>query len=132
MKFSDTRHIRIEGTHVELMATTDKEARAALDELRHKKKELLHWKRRLRRCRAALKHTGRHIEKGGTSPHLSPLGYVGRSLGAVVHWLSCWNPFPGGVGLTRTIEGVSEDLNTLDELQQNMEAAMLHIEGRLG
>ena len=32
----------------------------------------------------------------------------------------------------RTIEGITQDLNTLDEVQQNVEAAMLHIEGRLG
>ncbi len=132
MKLSNTRFIRIDGTHVELMARSDEEARAALDELRHKKKELLHWKRRLRRRRDALERTGRHIEKGGTSPNLSPAGYVARSLGAVVHWLSGWNPFPGGIGLPRTIEGVSQDLNTLEEVQQNVEAAMLHIEGKLG
>ena len=87
---------------------------------------------RLRRRRSALERTGRHIEKGGTSPHLSPIGYVGRALGAVVHWSSGWNPFPGGLGLPRTIEGITQDLNTLDEVQQNVEAAMLHIEGRLG
>ena len=132
MKLSDTRFIRIDGTHVELMATNDDEARTALAELRHKKKELLHWKRRLRRRRAALERNDRHIQKGGTSPHLSPLGYVGRALGAVVHWLSGWNPFPGGLGLPRTLDGVAQDLNTLDEVQQNVEAAMLHIEGRLG
>lgn len=132
MKLSDTRFIRIDGTHVELMATNDDEARTALAELRHKKKELLHWKRRLRRRRAALERTGRHIEMGGTSPHLSPIGYIGRALGAVVHWLSGWNPFPGGLGLPRTLEGIAQDLNTLDEVQQNVEAAMLHIEGRLG
>ena len=112
MKLSDTRFIRIDGTHVELMATNDDEARTALAELRHKKKELLHWKRRLRRRRAALERTSRHIEEGGTSPHLSPLGYIGRALGAAVHWLSGWNPFPGGLGLPRSLAGVAQDLTT--------------------
>jgi hypothetical protein len=54
MRLSNSRFVRLNGTQVELMARTDEEARAALDELRHKKREIAHWKRRLRRRRAAL------------------------------------------------------------------------------
>ena len=49
LQLSDTRFVQIDGTRVALLVANDAEARIALKELRHKKRELLHYKRRLRR-----------------------------------------------------------------------------------
>ena len=48
MNLSDTRYIRIEGTSVALELSTDDEAKVALKELRHKKREYQHVKRKIR------------------------------------------------------------------------------------
>lgn len=130
MQLSNTRFIRIEGTEVRLLAADDREARLALKELRHKKRELLHWKRRLRRRAQTIKARNSRELRTGTSPELGPFAFIGRSLGAVMEAMSGWNPFPVRV-LPTTLDGVAEDIRTLDEALLNVEAAMLHVTGKL-
>lgn len=130
MQFSNTRFIRVEGTQVTLLAADDREARLALKELKHKKKELLHYKRRLRRRSEAIEARDKRQSKTGTSPDMSPFAYVARALGAVVQAITGWNPFPGAP-LPTSQEAVLEDLNTLDDVLLNVGQAILHVEGKL-
>lgn len=130
MKLSNTRFIQIEGTRVALLAADEREARIALKELRHKKKELLLFKRRLRRRRQQIVARNKREERVGSTHDMSVLAYVGRSLGAVMHAISGWHPFPGRA-LPSTLNAVTEDLDTLDEVLLNVNSAILHIEGRL-
>lgn len=130
LQLSDTRFVQIDGTRVSLLVATDAEARIALKELRHKKKELLHYKRRLRRRAKQIDARDKRQRRVGTSPDLSPFAYVARSLGAVVHLVTGWNPFPGAP-LPNNRETVSADLHTLGDVLLNVDAAILHIEGKL-
>jgi hypothetical protein len=84
MRLSNTSFVRIDGTNVALLATVDSEARIALRELRHKKKELLHYQRRPVRRRKAIKLRNQRAMRIGTSPEMSPWSHVLRSLGAVL------------------------------------------------
>jgi hypothetical protein len=130
MSLSNTRFIRIDGTHVELSASDDSEARIALKELRHKKKELLHYKRRLVRRRKAIELRHQREVRIGTSPEMSPSSYVLRSLGAVLALIIGWNPFLPAQ-LPHTLDAVKEDLNTLEEVLLNVDEATLHVQGKL-
>ena len=130
MQLSNTRYIQIDGTRVALLAADEREARLALKELRHKKKELLHFKRRLRRRRKMIVARNEREERVGSAHDMSVLAYIARSLGAVVHTISGWHPLPARA-LPATLNAVNEDLNTLDEVLLNVNAAILHVEGRL-
>ncbi len=130
MKLSPTRFIEVDGTRIALLAADDREARLALEELRHKKKELIHYKRRLRRRAKMIAARDKREKRVGTSPDLSPWGYVARSLGAVVQLITGWNPFPGAP-LPNNSHTIAADLHTLDEIRLNVDAAILHIEGKL-
>ncbi len=130
MQLSKARYIEIDGTRVALLAADDAEARVALKELRHKKKELLHHKRRLRRRRKAIERWEAQEQHTGTTPGMSPLDFVARSLGAVVAAVSGWDPFPAA-GLPLSREAVVEDLYWLDEVLLNVNEAILHVEGKL-
>ncbi|MGI9475289.1 MAG: hypothetical protein ACR2PI_01180 [Hyphomicrobiaceae bacterium] len=130
MQLADTRFVHIDGTRVALLAADEREARIALKELRHKKRELLHYKRRLRRRSKAIDARDKRQARVGTSPGMSPFAYVARSVGAVVHLATGWNPFPGAP-LPTSNAAVREDLDTLAEVLLNVDAAILHIEGKL-
>lgn len=130
MRISDTRFIRIDGTRVVLLAANNAEAKLALKELRHKKKELWHHKRRLRRRLKAVAARDKREARTGTSPDMSPLTFMARSLGAVSGVVTGWNPFPGRP-LPSTRGAIKQDINTLDELILNVDAAVLHVEGKL-
>jgi hypothetical protein len=130
MLLSNTRFIQIKGTHVTLLAANDDEARTALRELRHKKKELLHYKQRLQRRRDAIIARSERETRTGTSPEMSPFAFVARSMGAVILMLTGWNPFPGAP-LPTTLAAVNEDIGTLEEVLLNINEATLHVEGKL-
>lgn len=130
MQLSNTRHIRIEGSQVHLLADDATQARLAMKELRHKKKELLHYQRRLRRRRKAIEAKNAYEGRTGTSPEMGPGDYVLRSLGAVIALVLGWNPFLP-VRLPRTLDAVNEDLNTLEDVLLNVNEAMLHVQGKL-
>jgi hypothetical protein len=130
MRLSKTRFIRIENTRVALLAANEDEARLALKELRHKKKELLHHKRRLRRRLKAIDVRDKREARVGTSPEMGPLLYIGRSLGAVIVIATGWNPFPPR-SRPQTRDAIMQDMNLLDEVLLNVNEAMLHIEGKL-
>jgi hypothetical protein len=130
MRLSDTSFVRIDGTNVALLATVDSEARIALRELRHKKKELLHYQRRPVRRRKAIKLRNQREMRIGTSPEMSPWSYVLRSLGAVLVLIIGWNPFLPA-HLPHTLDAVTEDLNTLEEVLLNVNEATLHVQGKL-
>lgn len=130
MQFANTRFVQIDGTRVALLAADEREARIALKELRHKKKELLHYKRRLRRRAKAINARDKRQARTGTSPNMSPWAYVARSLGAVIQLIAGWNPFPGAP-LPTSRAAVREDLDTLAEVLLNVDAAILHVEGKL-
>ena len=89
--FSETKYIRIEGSSVALEISSDEEAKLALKELRHKKREYQLFKRKLR---AAIKDTPKpKRQRGKAKPHPAyegPIAYVGHSLyevGSMVHGL---------------------------------------------
>lgn len=132
MQLSNTRYVRIDGTRVLLLAASEAEGHAALKELRHKNKEVLLWKRRLRRRLKTIETSNKREALIGMVADTGPVVYVARSLGAVVALVTGWNPFPVSAGLPRTANAVREDIATLDEVQLNVEEALLHLEGRLG
>ena len=130
MHLSNTRYIRIDGTRVVLLAGDDQEAQVALKELRHKKKELLHLKRRLRRRLRAIEARDKREQLVGTAPDMSALAYVARSLGAVMRAATGWNPFPAR-RLPATRNAIAEDLHALEDVLLNVDEAILHVEGKL-
>jgi len=130
MQLSNTRYIRIDGRQVHVLASDTPQARVALKELRHKKRELLHYRRRLRRRKKAIETRNAYENRTGTSPEMSFVAYVLRALGAVIALVIGWNPFLPAT-LPRTLDAVNEDLNTLEDVLININEAMLHVQGKL-
>lgn len=137
MQFSETRHIRIDGTRVALDVSTDDEARQALSELRQKKREFQHVKRRLRRALEAARKSsarrGTRARRKSTASHpafASPLSYVTHSLGAVVALVR-----GGETAKQRTspadVRDLEADLARVEETMLNLDEAIVYVAGRL-
>ena len=122
MQLRPMRYAKIEGTEVMVQVNTPVEAKDAIKELRHRKKELGLLKKRLvrqqRDAKTALEkkeaNQNRKIKKGGLTGMATRLSRV---LGSDPH----------GSDLA-TIEN---DLRNLEQVTHNIESCILQIEGRL-
>jgi mannose/fructose/N-acetylgalactosamine-specific phosphotransferase system component IIB len=123
MQLRTMKYAKIEGTEVMVQVSTPTEAKAAIKELRHRKKELGLLKKRLvrqsRDAQAALDKKeaaqSKKIKKGGLTSFATRISRVlSRS--------------PGQVADLATIES---DLRNLEQVTHNIESCILQIEGRL-
>ena len=123
MQLRPMKYAKIEGTEVLVHVTTPLEAKAAVKELRHRKKELGLLKKRLvrqqRDAQAALEKKeaaqSKRIKKGGLTAMATRLSRV-------------FKRPPAHAADLATIE---TDLRNMEQVTHNIESCILQIEGRL-
>ncbi|MEQ1578910.1 MAG: hypothetical protein ABL894_14850 [Hyphomicrobium sp.] len=123
MQLRPMKYAKIEGTEVMVHVATGLEAKAAIKELRHRKKELGLLRKRLvrqqRDARAAADRQEasqtRKIKKGGLTGMATRLSRVFKSSSA--H--------------TADLATIESDLRNLEHVSHNIESCILQIEGRL-
>lgn len=134
IEFSETKFIRIEGNSVALDVASDEDAKAALKELRHKKREYQLLKRKLN---AAIKEVGKSQNpkaRGRKKPNPafdSPVAFVGHSLyavGELVHGLVA-DPADGTRPLS--LAELEERKSAVETTLLHLDEAILHIQGKL-
>ena len=126
MTLSETRYVKIDGTSVVATVNTADEARIAVKELRHKKREFQHIKRLLLRQKKAAEAQAARARKRKAKPR----SFLARA-GAALDML--WR-LPGAYGRAREIMDVPKlerECARTDEILHNLDAVLLQIEGRL-
>jgi hypothetical protein len=119
MQLTPMRFTTIEGTEVTVKVNSPKEAKAAIKELRHRKKEVgLHRRKLLRLHKAALKEQARADARR-----------VGRRglLGAIA---KAGSLFRSNKPL-QDLGAIEQELHLVDETTHNLDACILQIEGKL-
>lgn len=122
MQLRQMRFAQIDGTEVVVAVTSEKEARAAIKELRHKKKELALLKRRLSKQEATARRivdraeaaSAREARQRGLFATLRRVSKVFRKRQEL--------PDP---------EAFQRELDKADEILHNIESCIIQLEGRL-
>lgn len=123
MQLRPMKYAKIEGTEVMVHVTTGLEAKAAIKELRHRKKELGLLKKRLvrqqRDAQSALDRKeaaqSKRIKKGGLTAMATRLSRV----------------FKRTPPLVADLASIETDLRNMEQVTHNIESCILQIEGRL-
>ncbi|KAB2939292.1 MAG: hypothetical protein K8F92_00590 [Hyphomicrobium sp.] len=122
MKLTPMRFTTIEGTDVSVQVSSSADAKRAIKELRHRKKEVgLHRRALLRQQRAALKERARaeqasleRARRRGVIATMSRMASLFRKE-APLHDLAA----------------IEQELHLTDEVMHNIDACILQIEGKL-
>ena len=127
MQLAPMRYTRIDGTAVAVSVTSAAEAKAAVKELRHKKRELKFLKSALlRRQRAARpKPAGR--QRRARSVWRRALGAAGRMLGSLIELLTVSRE----ERRARDPAEIGRELVRIDETLHNIEGCILQLQGKL-
>lgn len=122
MQLRQMRYARIDGTEVLVEVTSEKEARAAIKELKHKKKELVLLKRRL----AKQEQTARRVVERAEAADQREARQ--RGLFATLRRVS--RVFKKRKALPDP-ETFRRDLDQADEILHNIDSCVIQLEGRL-
>lgn len=129
--FSETQYVRIDGSAVALEISSDEEAKLALKELRHKKREYQLLKRKLN---AAIKNAPKPKQKRGKAKshpaYESPIAFVGHSLFEVGALLQGLIASEEGDAKPLSQEQLVAQLAVVEETILHLDEAILHIQGR--
>jgi len=122
MQLREMRYARVDGTEVLVEVKSAAEAKAAIKELRHKKKELALLKRRLakqeQRARRTIERAEEQAEREARRRGLfATLRRVSRAFGKRPE--------------LPDIEVIQRDLEKADEILHNIESCIIQLEGRL-
>lgn len=127
MQLAPTRYTKIEGTAVAVTVASATEAKAAVKELRHKKRELKFLRTALlRRQRAA-----RSKQQGGTRTRRSWLRRFFAGLGAAIGWLFEVATVSKAERRARDPEEIARELQRIDETLHNIEGCLVQLQGKL-
>lgn len=122
MQLREMRFARIDGTEVLVEVKSEKEARTAIKELRHKKKELALLKRRIARQELRARRT---IDRAEEAPAREARR---RGLFATLRRVSRAfrrrDPLPD-------LDAIQRDLDKTDEILHNIDSCIIQLEGRL-
>jgi len=122
MQLTPMRFTSIEGTEVTVKVNSPKEAKTAIKELRHRKKEVgLHRRALLRLQKAALKERTR-IERAAAQ-RTRRQGLLG-SLARVRSLFRSSKPL-------HDLDAIEAELHLVDETLHNLDVCILQIEGKL-
>jgi hypothetical protein len=122
MQLTPMRFTTIEGTEVTVKVNSPKEARTAIKELRHRKKEVgLHRRALLRQQRAALKQRAR-IDRADAQR--------ARRRGFVAAIAKAASLFRGTRPL-HDLDAIEQELHLVDETLHNLDVCIVQIEGKL-
>jgi hypothetical protein len=122
MQLREMRFARIDGTEVMVEVRSEKEARAAIKELKHKKKELALLKRRITKDEVRARRT---IERAETAAarEARRRGLVA-TLRRVTRAFSRPAPLPD-------LAAIRGDIERTDEILHNIDSCIVQLEGRL-
>ena len=119
MQLATLRFVNVEGTRVSVNVSSAVEAKAALKELKHKRKEVMFLKRALQR---ELKSASRKV-KPPPQPRF-----------ALVRWYrsakSLMAP-PKPVAPVRTVQAIQHDIHASDETIFSIDSCIIQVEGKL-
>jgi hypothetical protein len=122
MQMREMRYARIEGTEVMVEVHSAEEAKAAIRELRHKKKELQHARKRLvkeqKGAKAEVERVARRHSAGSRKGGVT--GFVSR----IRHAMSSREPL-------RDLALVEADLSRTDDILHHIDSCIIQLEGRL-
>jgi hypothetical protein len=122
MQLREMRFARIDGTEVLVEVKSEKEARTAIKELRHKKKELALLKRRIARQELRARRTIDRAEEAAAREARR------RGLFATLRRVSRAfrrrDPLPD-------LDAIQRDLDKTDEILHNIDSCIIQLEGRL-
>lgn len=117
MQLTPMRFTTIEGTEVTVRVNSPREAKAAIKELRHRKKEVgLHRRALLRQMKAATKAEARAQRARGR-------GLLG-SLARARSLFRSNKPL-------KDVEAIEQELHLMDETLHNIDVCIVQIEGKL-
>ncbi len=127
MQLSQTRFVKIDGTHVTAAVDTAEDARIAVKELRHKKRELTHLKRALVRQRKAAQAAAARAARRRKS---KPKGFLAKT-GAVIDFLASLPAVFGRGEARMDLPALEREVKRTDEILHNLDTVRLQIEGKL-
>lgn len=122
MQLREMRFARIEATEVIVSVTSAEEAKAAIKELRHKKKEINLLKRRMQKEQARAKRAVAREERE-RSRAASRRGIVG-TLKRVSNAFRSKKP-------ERDLAAIEREIETAEEILHNLDSCIIQIEGKL-
>jgi hypothetical protein len=127
MQLAPMRYTKIEGTAVAVSVTSTAEAKAALKELRHKKRELKFLRTALvRRQRAA-----RTRQSSASKPRRSWLRRFFAGVGWLIAWLFEVATVARAERRARDPAEIERELQRIDETLHNIEGCTLQLQGKL-
>lgn len=126
MQLAPTRFTRIEGTEVMVSVNSSAEAKTALKELNHKKRELAHLKRGLLRQQKAERRRQARASRPPSAIWriFDPKKKLVRAVAAVLAVF--WPERPH-----RDSNEIAREIRRIEEITQNIESCRLQIEGKL-
>lgn len=122
MQLAALRYVAVEGTNVSVNVASAAEAKAALKELRHKRKEMMFLKRALQK---ELKSASRKPKKPKESRF------------AIVRWYRGAKSLAGSVRrasnapVVRTVQAIQNDIAASDETIFSIDSCIIQVEGKL-
>jgi len=131
MHLAPMRYTKIEGTAVAVTVTSATEAKAAVKELRHKKRELKFLRGALvRRQRALRPKQGGKRRRGGRSDASAVSRAIG-GLGGLIGGLFDHVTVPAGQRRAHDPAEIERELKRIDATLHNIEGCILQLQGKL-
>src|SRR5437762_1753315 len=127
MQLAPMRYTKIEGTAVAVFVTTAAEAKVALKELRHKKRELKFLRSALTRRQRA----SRASQRSGPKQRKSPVRRILGGLRWMIASLFEVATVPRSERRARDPAEIERELHRLDETLHNIEGCVLQLQGKL-
>lgn len=132
MELSTAKFVTIEGTIVSAKVDTAEQAKVAIKELRHKKKEYAHIKRGLLKQKKLLEARKRPAKgKTKASPPDGFLTWAGTALGALMQLGGQGSSVDQKASPAIDIPKIERACSQTDEIMHNIDAVILQLEGRL-
>lgn len=122
MQLREMRFARIDGTEVLVEVKSEQEAKSAIKELRHKKKELALLKRRIMKQEARARRTVERAEEAAERESRR------RGLFATLRRVS--RVFRKGEALP-DLDSIQGEVEKTDEILHNIDSCIIQLEGRL-
>lgn len=123
---AETRHVTIEGTTVMVAPASVEEARAALRELKHKRKELIWLRRSCQRDKKAAELRRARTER----PRRAKKGFIA-SMRSVVDTLTVLPRLVSRASASADLGKIDRDLATIEETLHNLDSAIIQVQGKL-
>jgi hypothetical protein len=132
MQLAPLRYTKIDGTAVAVSVKSATEAKAAVKELRHKKRELNFERKALVRCQRALrpKGGGKQGSKRGRKEKASTMTRAIDGLGGIIGGLFDHATASGG-NSAREVAAIEREIRRIDDTLHNIDGCIVQLQGKL-